>query len=221
MWYHVVEVVSVNLDNRYKMAYLDDIFLGTKESQGIRNATNAVKFVLFDDVSVLPPGLKFNSKYEFISSKNDGRLKAKQLSAIDLIEILCKYAMSSFGLENRGFSINYQDYENICKNIINREYTSRFAVEIMAFACTENIYQAYTILLQNKDLKMALVDSLLTERYIENRRLMLDRFDGVIISEEMAASTKEKFIDSFKSLEEYFYNIKIRSQDYLNYLENN
>lgn len=211
----------MNLDNRYKMAYLDDIFLGTKESQGIRNATNAVKFVLFDDVSVLPPGLKFNSKYEFISSKNDGRLKAKQLSAIDLIEILCKYAMSSFGLENRGFSINYQDYENICKNIIDREYTSCFAVEIMAFACTENIYQAYTILLQNKDLKMALVDSLLTERYIENRRLMLDRFDGVIISEEMAASTKEKFIDSFKSLEEYFYNIKIRSQDYLNYLENN
>lgn len=211
----------MNLDNRYKMAYLDDIFLGTKESQGIRNATNAVKFVLFDDASVLPPGLKFNSKYEFISSKNDGRLKAKQLSAIDLIEILCKYAMSSFGLENRGFSINYQDYENICKNIIDCEYTSRFAVEIMAFACTENIYQAYTILLQNKDLKMALVDSLLTERYIENRRLMLDRFDGVIISEEMAASTKEKFIDSFKSLEEYFYNIKIRSQDYLNYLENN
>lgn len=221
MWYHVVEVVSVNLDNRYKMAYLDDIFLGTKESQGIRNATNAIKFALFDDVSVLPTGLKFNSKYEFISSKNDGRLKAKQLSAIDLIEILCRYAMSSFGLENRGFSINYQDYENVCKNIIDREYTSRFAVEIIAFACTENIYQAYAILLQNKDLKMALVDSLLTERYIENRKLMLDRFDGVIISEEMAESTKEKFIDSFKSLEEYFYNIKIRSQDYLNYLENN
>ena len=50
-----------------KTSWLDDIYLGTKESQGIRNAANAIKFVLFDDISVLPDGLKYTDKYEFIS----------------------------------------------------------------------------------------------------------------------------------------------------------
>ena len=57
---------NLNFTSECKTSWLDDIFLGTKESQGIRNAVNAIKFVLFDDVSVLPDGLKYNDKYEFI-----------------------------------------------------------------------------------------------------------------------------------------------------------
>ena len=57
--------------------------------------------------------------------------------------------------------------------------------------------------------------------YIENKMLMLDRFDGVILSTKMDEFTKEKFLDNYKSLANYFYNIKTRSHDYLNYLENN
>ena len=59
------------------------------------------------------------------------------------------------------------------------------------------------------------------EQTIENRMLMLDRFDGVILSTKMDEFTKEKFLDNYKSLANYFYNIKTRSHDYLNYLENN
>ena len=65
-----------------KMQWLDDIFIGTKESQGIRNATNAIKFVLFDDESVLPDGIKFNNKYEFFSARRDGRQKAEVCDGI-------------------------------------------------------------------------------------------------------------------------------------------
>ena len=81
---------NLNFTSECKTSWLDDIFLGTKESQGIRNAVNAIKFVLFDDVSVLPDGLKYNDKYEFISARRGGRSKAKMLTLIDLIQILCQ-----------------------------------------------------------------------------------------------------------------------------------
>ena len=48
---------DTDLDFNCKTAWLDDIFWGTKESQGIRNAANAIKFVFFDDISVLSDGL--------------------------------------------------------------------------------------------------------------------------------------------------------------------
>ena len=78
---------------RCKMDWLDDIFWGTKDSQGLRNATSAIKFVLFDDESQIPDGFTVGDKYEFISSRRDGRAKAKMLQSIDLVQILCKYAM--------------------------------------------------------------------------------------------------------------------------------
>ena len=91
---------------RCKMDWLDDIFWGTKDSQGLRNATSAIKFVLFDDESQIPDGFTVGDKYEFISSRRDGRAKAKMLQSIDLVQILCKYAMQSFGIKNKNFDIN-------------------------------------------------------------------------------------------------------------------
>ena len=211
----------MNLDNQNKMKILDDIFLGTKESQGLRNAVAAIKFVLFDDDSVLPDGLKYNDKFEFISSRRGGRAKAKALSELDLTEDLCQYAMSSFGLWNTAFTVTYDDYKKALDNTITRDYTADFAVELVAYAFTFEPYGAVAVLEKNKTLKKALASSLLNERYIENKMLMLDRFDGVILSTKMDEFTKEKFLDNYKSLANYFYNIKTRSDDYLNYLENN
>ena len=211
----------MNLDNQNKMRILDDIFLGTKESQGLRNAVAAIKFVLFDDDSVLPDGLKYNDKYEFISSRRGGRAKAKALSELDLTEDLCQYAMSSFGLCNTAFTVTYDDYKKALNNTIIRDYTADFSVELVAYAFTFEPYGAVAVLEKNKTLRKALASSLLNERYIENKMLMLDRFDGVILSTKMDEFTKEKFLDNYKSLANYFYNIKTRSDDYLNYLENN
>lgn len=211
----------MNLDNQNKMRILDDIFLGTKESQGLRNAVAAIKFVLFDDDSVLPDGLKYNDKYEFISSRRGGRAKSKALSELDLTEDLCQYAMSSFGLCNTAFTVTYDDYKKALDNTITRDYTADFAVELVAYAFTFEPYGAVAVLEKNKTLRKALASSLLNERYIENKMLMLDRFDGVILSPKMDEYAKEKFLDNYKSLANYFYNIKTRSRDYLNYLENN
>ncbi len=209
---------DTDLDFTCKTAWLDDIFLGTKESQGIRNAANAIKFVLFDDTSVLPDGLKFKDKFEFISARRGGRSKAKLLTAIDLIQILCVYAMQSFGINDRSFTLGYEDYNNLKNHKITCDYTKDFAIEITAFACLDNIYGAYELLKNNKDLKLALVDALINERYIENKMLMLNRFDGLLVNEDINNEDREKFLDNFKELDNYFFNIRMRSNDYLEYV---
>lgn len=201
-----------------KMDWLDDIYLGTKESQGIRNATNAIKFVLFDDISVLPDGLKYNDKFEFISARRGGRSKAKTLTSIDLIQILCKYAMQSFGINNKNFSLGYDDYLNVQNHKITCDYTPDFAVEVTAFACLDNIYAAYNLLKNNKNLKLVLVNALINERYIENKMLMLNRFDGYLINENISAEDKEKYLDNFIELDAYFYKIQTRDSEYLEYI---
>lgn len=201
-----------------KMDWLDDIYLGTKESQGIRNATNAIKFVLFDDISVLPDGLKYNDKFEFISARRGGRSKAKMLTSIDLIQILCKYAMQSFGINNKDFSLGYDDYLNAQNHKITCDYTPDFAVEVTAFACLDNIYAAYNLLKNNKNLKLVLVNALINERYIENKMLMLNRFDGYLINENISAEDKEKYLDNFIELDTYFYKIQTRDSEYLEYI---
>ena len=95
---------------RCKTDWLDDIYYGTKESKGTRNAVGAIKLVLFDDYSVVPDGVEIGDKYEFISSRFDGRAKAKMLQDIDLIQILAHYALCSFGIKNKKFRSNPRDY---------------------------------------------------------------------------------------------------------------
>lgn len=202
-----------------KMNWLDDIYLGTKESQGIRNAANAIKFVLFDDESVLPEGLKFNDKYEFISARRGGRSKAKLLTSIDLLQVLCKYAMQSFGINNYSFSLGYTDYLKVKNHKITCDYTNTFAIEITAYACLDSIYGAYNLLKDNKDLRLSLVNALINERYIENKMLMLDRFDGFLINDSINDEDKEKFLDNFKELNNYFLAIKTRSKEFIDYIE--
>ena len=150
---------------RCKMDWLDDIYYGTKSSQGTRNAINAIKFVLFDDTSVIPDGLEIGDKYEFISSRKDGRAKAKMLQKIDLDQILCTYAMQSFGIKNIPFNITYDEYYNLRKkNLINKKYTMEYAVELMALALTDSVYGGYLFLNANKFIKNILLDSLINER---------------------------------------------------------
>ena len=210
---------SINDIIECKMQWLDDIFIGTKESQGIRNATNAIKFVLFDDESVLPDGIKFNNKYEFISARRDGRQKAKDLTKIDLIEILAKYAMESFGIKDEYFAVTYQEYDDIKQGRNLVDFSGEYAVNVVAYAMMDSVYGAYTLLANNKMLRLKLVDNLITERYIENKMLMLDRFDGNLVNDNISFADKKKYLDNFKDLEYYFLNIKKRDNEYLAYLD--
>ena len=206
---------------RCKTDWLDDIFYGTKESKGTRNAVGAIKLVLFNDYSVVPDGVDIGDKFEFISSKFDGRAKAKMLQSIDLIQILCKYAMSSFGISGQNFTLNdasFNYYRSI--NNINRGYSKEFIIEFVAYALTESIYGAYMLIASNKFIREDLLDALIEERYIEGKERELDEFNGILTNPLIDDNIKQKYYYSFNNLDNDFFKIKRRDSEYVSYEQN-
>ena len=94
----------------YKIKDLDDIFFATKESQGHENALAAIKYVLFDDKSVFENSNIEENKYLYISKENNARKKAMLLQSDDLIHIIVKLCMSSFGLRGKDFNITEESF---------------------------------------------------------------------------------------------------------------
>lgn len=204
---------------RCKMDWLDDIFWGTKDSQGIRNATSAIKFVLFDDESQIPDGFTVGDKYEFISSRRDGRAKAKMLQSIDLVQILCKYAMQSFGIKNKNFDIDYDEYIKIRnKKVIKSDFNDDYITELVAYALMDSVYGGYIFVSSNKYIRNSLINALINERYIEEKWQTLDEFNGILKNPSIDEITKKNYLDSYQRMDDDFLNIKRRDNDYLNYL---
>lgn len=204
---------------RCKMDWLDDIFWGTKDSQGIRNATSAIKFVLFDDESQIPDGFTVGDKYEFISSRRDGRAKAKMLQSIDLVQILCKYAMQSFGIKNKNFDIDYDEYVKIRnKKVIKSDFNDDYITELVAYALMDSVYGGYIFVSSNKYIRNSLINALINERYIEEKWQTLDEFNGILRNPSIDEITKKNYLDSYQRMDDDFLNIKRRDNDYLNYL---
>lgn len=204
---------------RCKMDWLDDIFWGTKDSQGLRNATSAIKFVLFDDESQIPDGFTVGDKYEFISSRRDGRAKAKMLQSIDLVQILCKYAMQSFGIKNKNFDIDYDEYIKIRnKKVIKSDFNDDYITELVAYALMDSVYGGYIFVSSNKFVRNLLINALINERYIEEKWQVLDEFNGILRNPSIDEITKKNYLDSYQRMDDDFLNIKRRDNDYLSYL---
>lgn len=204
---------------RCKMDWLDDIFWGTKDSQGLRNATSAIKFVLFDDESQIPDGFTVGDKYEFISSRRDGRAKAKMLQSIDLVQILCKYAMQSFGIKNKNFDIDYDEYVKIRnKKVIKSDFNDDYITELVAYALMDSVYGGYIFVSSNKYIRNSLINALINERYIEEKWQTLDEFNGILRNPSIDEITKKNYLDSYQRMDDDFLNIKRRDNDYLSYL---
>ena len=203
---------------RCKTDWMDDIFYGTKESKGLRNAVNAIKLVLFDDYSMIPDGVDIGDKYEFISSKRYGRSKAKMLQGIDLIQILANYALSSFGIKNKKFDVDYTTYAIYrTQKIANMGFTNEFIVELVAYALMDNIYGGYMFILGNKFIKDQLLDSFINERYLEEKGDVLDNFDGYLLNEDTSKEIKDKYLAAFEDLDDTFLKIKRRDNEYIDY----
>ena len=204
---------------RCKMDWLDDIFWGTKDSQGLRNATSAIKFVLFDDESQIPDGFTVGDKYEFISSRRDGRAKAKMLQSIDLVQILCKYAMQSFGIKNKNFDIDYDEYIKIRnKKVIKSDFNDDYITELVAYALMDSVYGGYIFVSSNKFVRNSLINALINERYIEEKCQVLYEFNGILRNPSIDEITKKNYLDSYQRMDDDFLNIKRRDNDYLSYL---
>lgn len=199
----------------YKIKDLDDIFYATKESQGHENAIEAIKYVLFDDDSMFKEEKMESNKYLYISKEKNARKKAMLLQSDDLIHIIVKLAMSSFGLRGKDFNITEDSFIIDLKRIDKLELGAYEAIELIAYAATTNINNVYNIFDSNKELYFSIIDYLLNERYTSNFKEQLDNFTGIIDNNDINSDKRFKFYDAYNNLDETFAEIKRNNPDYI------
>ena len=199
----------------YKLKDLDDIFFATKESQGHENALAAIKYVLFDDKSVFENSNIEENKYLYISKENNARKKAMLLQSDDLIHIIVKLCMSSFGLRGKDFNITEESFIMDLKRIERLDIGTYEAIELIAYAATTNIDNVYVIFDSNKEIYYGVIDYILNERYTSNFLEQLDNFSGIIDNNDMKSDERFKFYDAYNNLDDTFAEIKRNNPDYI------
>lgn len=196
--------------------YLDAAFLGTLESQGFKNAKSAIKLCLFNDMSVLENKDIDYSKWLLISSIYDGRKKAKRLQVDDLAHILVKYAMASFARLNKNFSIDEAVFEEHRQNpLLSYDLSRESAVELVAFSAYKDIYSAYVLIFSNHFVCDKLVDSLLSERYMDMLMEELDKFDGTIKNEDLPTEFRYIYYQKYNQIDSEFAELKLNNENYI------
>lgn len=199
----------------YKIKDLDDIFFATKESQGHENALAAIKYVLFDDKSVFENSNIEENKYLYISKENNARKKAMLLQSDDLIHIIVKLCMASFGLRGKDFNITEESFIMDLKRIERLDIGTYEAIELIAYAATTNIDNVYVIFDSNKEIYYSIIDYILNERYTSNFLDQLDNFSGIIDNNDMKSDERFKFYDAYNNLDDTFAEIKRNNPDYI------
>lgn len=194
---------------------LDDIFYATKESQGYNNALLAIKYVLFDDISVFDGQKPEENKYLYISSNNNARKKAMLMQHDDLTHILVKYCMASFGLRGKDFIVNEEDLLLSLRRIDRLEISAYEMIELVAYAAIGSLYNAENLLYGNKQILFDIVDYMLNERYISNFKDALDNFSGIIDNNDIKTEQRYAFYDAYCNLDKSYEEIKRNNPDYI------
>lgn len=194
---------------------LDDIYYATRDSQGINNAMHAIKYVLFDDISVFKGRKPDSNKYLYISSENNARKKAMLLQQDDLAHILIKYCMASFGLRKKDFTFTDDEFILNQKRIERLEISPYEMIEQVAYAAMGDVYNAYCYLYANHDLLVEVVDYMLNERYTSELKEILDNFSGIIDNNEIETEVRYAFYDAYQSLDDNFAEIKRNNPEYI------
>lgn len=194
---------------------LDDIFYATKESQGYLNAISSIKYVLFGDDSIFKDREPDSNKYIYISKGRNARKKAMLLQDDDLAQILIKYCLASFGLKNKNFTITEEEFSVDRKRVERLDLDTSRLIEEIAYAAINDVYVAYDFLYSNKKLLLKVVDSLLEERYVNEKFEELDNFDGIITNKNMDKETKFLYYKAYIHLDEAFEEIKRNDEEYV------
>ena len=199
----------MNTEAINKIQSLDAAFLGTSESQGYRNAKNAIKLCVFDDQSVLKDKKIDYNKWLLISNKYNGRERAKALSQNDIAYILIKYCLTMFGMQNKEFNINESTYMTHRQNpLLSQSITPIEAVELVAFAAFNDLYSAYVFLFANQYVYYAVIDSLIENRYLNLSIDLLDNYDGKIKNDEVSSEFKYIFFKKYQNFDIEFTNLQ-------------
>lgn len=199
-----------------KIEYLDLAFLGTMESQGFKNAKLAIKYVLFDDEDSIDKRLRKGDKWMFISSKYNGRDLAKKLHHMDLMHMIVKFCYQYFGILNIPFTMNKERYLEVKENVFpTMLLTLDELVEYVVYAALISVEEVYVLLGSHKDMVMALVDLMIKERYLEDKKNEYDNFKEIPYP-RMKMNEYEYFISRYRSLDIEFSLLKRKNPEYLN-----
>jgi hypothetical protein len=198
-----------------KIKELDDIFYSTKHSHGHENALAAIKYVLFDHDSMFVDSDPEENKYLYISKENNARKKAMLLQSDDLIQIITKLCMASFGLRGKDFNVTEDSFILDLKRIERLDISEYEAIELVSYAAMTNINNVYVIFDSNKDIYLGVVDYLLNERYSSVLIDQLDNFSGIIDNNDMKSDLRFKFYDAYNNLDDVFAEIKKNNPDYI------
>lgn len=198
-----------------KINEFDDIFYATRDSQGYTNAVLAIKYVLFDDISVFEGKKPCENRYLYISSTNNARKKAMLMQQDDLAHILIKYCMQSFGLRGKDFSFNSEEFAIDLKRIERLDISPYEVIEKVAYAAMRDLYVAYSFLFTNQTILSSVVEYMIEERYISGLKETLDNFAGIIDNNEMKTEIKYAYYNAYNNIDENFAELKRNNQDYI------
>lgn len=198
-----------------KINEFDDIFYATRDSQGYTNAVLAIKYVLFDDISVFEGKKPCENRYLYISSTNNARKKAMLMQQDDLAHILIKYCMQSFGLRGKDFSFNSEEFAIDLKRIERLDISPYEVIEKVAYAAMNDLYVAYSFLFTNQTILSSVVEYMIEERYISGLKETLDNFAGIIDNNEMKTEIKYAYYNAYNNIDENFAELKRNNQDYI------
>ena len=194
---------------------LDDIFYATRDSQGYENAMDAIRYVLFEDDTVLDSKDIPENKYLFISNKNNARKKAMLLQQDDLAQIVIKYCMASFGLRGTDFNITDDDFTLYRKRIDRLDVSAYEMIEIIAYAAMGDIHLAYVMLYSNKKLLSSIVQYMIDERYGSELKDALDSFSGIIDNNNIESERRFSYYDAYVNIDNTFAEIKRNNENYI------
>lgn len=200
--------------NKCKIQDFDDIFYATKESQGYQNALLAIKYVLFNDESVLENKTTDN-KYLYISNSNNARKKAMLMQKDDLAHIMIKYCMASFGLRAKDFTTTNDIILLNQKRIDKLDITAYEMIEQVAYLAMHEVYNAYEYLYENKKILSSVVEYMIEERYLSELKDALDNFSGIINNNDIKSDVRYSFYNAYTKLDETFAEIKRNNPDYI------
>ena len=200
---------------KYKIQDLDDIFYATKESQGYQNTLLAIRYVLFNDTSIFHGKTPLPNKYLYIARANNARKKAMLLQTDDLAHIMIKYCMQSFGLRKREFHITEEEVFFNRENIKKLDITAYEMIECIAYIAQNDLYTAYSLLYANNSILNSLVEYMIQERYVQDKKESLDNFTGIIDNDTMKKEEKYIYYEAYINLDENFGEIKRNNKEYI------
>ena len=162
MYYNAEELKAIFKENK---RIIDEAYLTNKIRYGDEQA-NVGMYEYF-----------VNYRTDFITRSNNARknMEKFQYHAPEIEQFLIEYAMSSYITNNIECPLSYSDIRAYTDTEnTNLKYDPQSIISLVALGAAYNTYWMSNVIACNKKVKSVLVESLINERYIENKKEALD-----------------------------------------------